>query len=438
MPPTRKPRWWSATAGLVRRALRRPARLIRRDVLPRVVPPARRALSTPIRQVRVVGLLSSASGLGKSGRLCIEVLAHSGYQVSAADVADLYRSNDGLAVPSSGEVHMPPGGLSIIHLNPPMLLPGLIKSGMSRYYRSYNVGYWAWELEMLPREWIDAIRFVNAVFVPSTFCQRAVRRYTDKPVLVVPHPVPDLQPEGRELPTKKQGPFTVLNIFNFGSSFERKNPLALVAAFRAAFGNDPGARLILKTGDGARHPKDLSRLRATVGAAGNVEVVDAVWSEARLLDAMRSADAYASLHRSEGFGLTLAEAIMAETPVVATNWSGNTDFCRPELCYPVDYDLVPFGDDSADYDQIADARWAEASVEHAAEQLRRVRGEPAEARRRAKLLKADLLAYLGTRTYHDAVSFLASGGDERRGSGAGHSVPHAPAARSGEPADARG
>jgi glycosyltransferase involved in cell wall biosynthesis len=200
--------------------------------------------------------------------------------------------------------------------------------------------------------------------------------------------------------------FRVVNIFHFGSSFERKNPLGLVQAFRGAFGDDPGAELVLKTSYGDRHGDEKARLIAAVNGAGNIRLIDEVWGEDRIGALVRSADVYASLHRSEGFGLPLAEAMMAETPVIATNWSGNIDFCPSEQIYPVDYDLVPFRDDHPDYAQVADARWAEPVIAHASQQLRRVRADGETARHRARAAKHSLRAYLASTGYEQALQLL--------------------------------
>ncbi|RAI42390.1 glycosyltransferase [Rhodoplanes roseus] len=392
----------------VRRALRRPARAFRRNLLPRLFWPTRPPDIDTVRSVRVVGLLSSASGIGQSARLCIETVERAGYAVSRSNVAGLFDSDDHLPVPAgTAGVRVP--DLSIYHLNPPMLLLGMIGSGLRPYYRSYNIGYWAWELEALPREWIAALPFVHAVLVPSRFCQEAIGRYTDKPVLVVPHPVVAAPPGSRADRSDAGRRFRVVQIFNFGSSFERKNPVALVRAFRSAFGDDPTAELILKSSRGDRHPQDKGCLLAEIGDAPNISLIDETWEARRVDDLLRSADVYASLHRSEGFGLPLAEAMMAEVPVLATDWSGNVDFCRPETSFPVECSLVEFGDGHPDYEQVHDARWAEPSVRHAAAQLRRIREDPVAARNMAVSAKAMLGSHLERHSYELAIAMLQRG-----------------------------
>lgn len=400
----------STLTDRVRRLVTPAARVAKRVVLPRVLPRVPHRWPASPTDFRVVGLLSSSSGLGKSARLCMDALGRAGYGVTGVDVARLYDSADGLAVPAETR-HRGRPQVAIYHLNPPMLLPGILWADPFRFMRTFNVGYWAWELETLPPEWVQALSFVDAVMVPSEFCRRAVERHTEKPVLVVPHPLPS-----RPVPRSQQGDdtFRVVSVFNFGSSFERKNPIASIRAFQSAFGPDEQAELILKVSDGAKYPAERTRLLAEIGDAENITLIDAVWDEQELDAFLASADACLSLHRSEGFGLTLAEAIAAGVPVVATNWSGNVDFCRPDLCFPVDFDLVPVRDRHLSFAETDGATWAEPSVAHAAIQLRRLRDGRSAARASAVLLRDHFREYLTSRTYEAAIAHLASIGKVER------------------------
>jgi glycosyltransferase involved in cell wall biosynthesis len=351
----------------------------------------------------VVGLLSSASGLGRSARLCIKQLSDDGCEVSTRDVSALYTTGDDVAFPAgSPDLRTT---VSIFHLNAPMLLPGIIRAGLGSYYRSYNIAYWAWELQCLPEDWIDAMRFVDAFMVPSAFCRQTMERYTTKPVLTVPHPI-QLEMGSILFPKPEDGVFRVLSIFNLGSSFERKNPLAVIRAFRAAFGNEEGVELILKTSQGKRYPQDLAIIKNEIGDSRNIKVVDDVWSDDQLSELYCSASVYISMHRSEGFGLTIAEAILMEVPVIATDWSGNVDFCADDKLSAVAYELVTFADNDPAYHGVSDAVWAEPSVEAAARELQKVRSDPSGSMLRAQEAKVGLLSYLGTHTYAAALGEL--------------------------------
>jgi glycosyltransferase involved in cell wall biosynthesis len=348
--------------------------------------------------------MSSASGLGNSARLCADQLVARGYSVSSKDVAPFFGVGDDVGF-ASNAANDSGASIAIYHLNPPKLLAGIMRAGLRQYYGTYNIGYWAWELETLPREWVNAIRFVDAIMVPSEFCRAAIARYTDKPVAVVPHPLQSVRlppPRTRD----ESQPFTVLSMLNFGSSFLRKNPYAVLRAFTLAFGADPNARLIFKTSGGHRFAGELAQLRANASGMTNVEIIDEIWSEERLNASYRKADAYLSLHRSEGYGLTIAEAMMMDCPVVVTGWSGNLDFCTEETAFLVRHSLTAFDDDDPSYEGVTGAQWAEPSVEDAARLLRLLRDEPALARRKAEAARRHLIAHTSERSYDRALTSL--------------------------------
>lgn len=396
-----------SAASQARRIIRPLGRAVRRHILPRLLsPPSRnRPIIGQRDAARIIGLLSSASGLGNSARLCMDQLSASGFRVSPTDVAPLFGNSDGIGFFSPPVRYPAREAIALYHLNPPMLLPGIARTGLRAYYRTYNVGYWAWELEALPQDWVAAIDYVDAVMVPSEFCRAAIARSTDKPVCVVPHPADPGLPVPERRP-HENAPFTVLTMLNFGSSFERKNPRAALRAFKLAFDADPTARLILKTSGGHRYPREFADLRAEAGDMSNVEVIDAVWSADELLRLYRNVDAYLSLHRSEGYGLTIAEAMLMECPVVVTAWSGNMDFCGEDTAFLVKYDLVDFRDDDPSYAQVREARWAEPSADDAARHLRSLRAEPEAGRRKARAARTTLLEYTRSHSYARAVQSL--------------------------------
>ncbi len=164
--------------------------------------------------------------------------------------------------------------------------------------------------------------------------------------------------------------------FNLASSFERKNPLAAIAAFRAAFGDRSDRLLVIKVGYPQHFAADLARLREAIATARNIRIDTGTLSSARNLALTASVDIVLSLHRSEGFGLVPAEAMLLGRPVIATGWSGNMDFMDATCAVPIGYRLVPVRDPRGVY-QVPDAVWAEADPDEAVAQLRRLADDPA-------------------------------------------------------------
>ncbi|MGH9366769.1 MAG: glycosyltransferase family 4 protein, partial [Thermoanaerobaculia bacterium] len=174
--------------------------------------------------------------------------------------------------------------------------------------------------------------------------------------------------------------FTFLSIFDTASVLERKNPLGAVRAFARAFGADPRVKLILQVSNAGRAPELFDRL-AEAAAGARVEVRAGALARASLEALLAACDAYVSLHRAEGFGLPIAEAMAAGKPVVATSYSGNTDYLDERTGFPVRWRYVELPQSIRDYDR--GTRWAEPDEEHAAKLLRRVFEDRGEAARRA-------------------------------------------------------
>lgn len=233
----------------------------------------------------------------------------------------------------------------------------------------HNIAYWAWELEKLPDAWVSLLDRVDEVWVPSAFVANAIRRAKPAmPVMVVPHAIqPGAHPYGRGYFNIPEDKFVFLTLFDFYSLFERKNPLAVVRAFKKAFEKDEPAELIVKCVNGAIDPENFSLLQKE--AAGHaITIMDGYRSREEITSLMNAADCVVSLHRSEGFGLTLAEAMALRKPVIATNYSGNTDFMTAENSFPVPYSLVPVTEDHGPYRR--GNMWADPDIDAAAREMR--------------------------------------------------------------------
>lgn len=352
----------------------------------------------------VVGALKTASGLGESARLCHDALRSAGLPVQGIDLtSELMQQVDrpGLAF-VDGRGHEGPGTL-ILHVNSPLVPLALWQLGARTARGKYVVGYWAWELPDCPSEWQFGIPFVHEIWVPSQFAAKAIAPIAGtRPVHVLPHPVAlDARTFSTE-PCDDVRPFTVLTMFNAASSVARKNPLAAVRAFRRAFGDDDASRLVVKTSNTWVAPDVAGRLREEAGSSRNITVVDVVMNAAEMHGLYRQSDVLLSLHRSEGFGLVLAEAMLRGLPVIATDWSGNADFLTPETGVPVPYRLVPAEDPQHTYN-FPRMTWAEPDVDAAAQALRQLREDRERARRLGRNANAFAMRAWSAGHYADLV-----------------------------------
>jgi glycosyltransferase involved in cell wall biosynthesis len=237
--------------------------------------------------------------------------------------------------------------------------------------RTHRIAYWYWEFDHVPDDWEQISDEIDEIWTATEFVAKGLRARFDVPVRTL-FPGVLLAPYGRE-PRSSFGlpeeAFTFVFVFHMMSVMERKNPLGLIRAFRQAFRPDEPVRLVLKTSFGDRHPEQFGILQEAANQ-DNIVLINEVYPSSRVLSLMDACDAYVSLHRSEGLGLTMAEAMLMGKPVIATNYSGNTDFMDASNSLLVDYELVSVGKGIPPYSE--DSEWAEPSVDHAAQLMRKV------------------------------------------------------------------
>ncbi|WP_368562541.1 glycosyltransferase [Pseudoxanthomonas sp. UTMC 1351] len=335
--------------------------------------------------VNVLGYLRGEFGLAESARMYARALIEGGYKVALNNIdLDLPHSwNDRSLDPWISESSPYPN--SIVFINPDFFELALKKIGSERSVGHRLIACWFWELETIPEQWHAVIEQVDEIMVASTFVEEAFRRSTDKPILRVPLPVCPMSTSSLERKDfgLEAGKFTFLCMFDFHSSIERKNPFAVIEAFRTAFPpHRTDVSLLIKTSNGQSAVHQLKRLLKAASADSRILVRDDVIPKAHVQALLRCCDAYVSLHRAEGFGLGMAEAMALGKPVIATGWSGNMDFMDAENSIPVQYRLIPIP--PGDYPFSEGARWADADVEAAAAAMAKVVEEPGFANRLGK------------------------------------------------------
>jgi glycosyltransferase involved in cell wall biosynthesis len=360
----------------------------------------------------IAGLFSTASGVGEGARLAYASLDAAGRAPAAFDLS-----------PSFGQVELndttprrellPGAGTLIVHHNGPYLPHALWALGRARVRGRRIIGYWAWELPRLPTDWNVSFDYLHEIWVPSTFTRDAVAAATDKPVHVVPHPLPPMAatPNMRGKLGLPADAVIVLNVFHLGSAFSRKNPLASIAAFRKAFGDARDRVLAIKLIDNGAHWA-RRELDAAIAGAGNIRLIEGMLPEADMAGLMAAADIVISLHRSEGFGLVPAQAMALGKPVIATGWSGNVDFMNKDNSALVSYSLIPVHDPEGAF-QSDGQKWADANVDEAATWLRRLAGDADLRARMGAAAAKDVAAQLSPDHFARAVATLLEAGERR-------------------------
>ncbi|GGC63407.1 glycosyltransferase family 4 protein [Undibacterium terreum] len=263
-------------------------------------------------------------------------------------------------------------GINVFHINADQM-PEAEMHLPSHLFSRYNIGFWHWELPDMLEEHLAGFNTLNEVWVPTGFVQEAIAKRSPIPVVRMPHAIhftvsPDASRARFSLPEDK---FLFLMMYDFSSYQERKNPQAALDAFDQAFSKDNGkVALVIKTQNAQFHNADVAALRDRLGGRKDVIWINETLSRQEVYDLQSVCDALVSLHRSEGYGLGPAEAMFLGKPVIATNWSGNTEFMRPQNSLPVNYTLVKIQKDLGVYK--AGQTWAEADVGHAASLMRQI------------------------------------------------------------------
>jgi glycosyltransferase involved in cell wall biosynthesis len=355
--------------------------------------------------VAVGGEIGRASGLGEGARLMVRALEQMGVPVWSVAC--------GVAVPGEaamGVGELPPAGAPLVlHVNAPVLPAAVLRLPRGFLRGRRVIGYWAWELPVVPDGWRVGVPFVHEVWTPSRFSAGALERLAPGRVRVVPHPVAAIPPVpsrlGRADFGLPLGAVVVLVSFSLASSYVRKNPLAAIAAFRAAFGTRADRMLVLKIVHADHAPGDLAELRAAAAGAENIVFETRLFPAADSHALTRCVDIVLSLHRSEGFGLVPAEAMVLGRAVVATDFSGTTDFLDASCGMPISYTLVPARDPRGVF-EAPGAEWAEADVGEAAAALRALADDADLRGRLGQAAQAAAAAKLGSLALADAVRAL--------------------------------
>jgi glycosyltransferase involved in cell wall biosynthesis len=360
---------WTRTRGQIEHGVADSLAVAERPAGARRASAPSRPARSRVPGVNVVGYVQSEKGVGEALRGMVRALDAAGVPYCVIDFSDPDSLNIDRTV--TGLATRNPYPVNLLQINADQTAHFARARGRGFLAGRYNIGYWMWELPEFPEENREAFDYVDEVWVGSTYCLDAVSRASPVPVFRSPVALPvdavPVRDVGRDhfgLPEKA---FVFLFLFDVGSVLHRKNPYALIEAFKRAFGEDENVRLVLKLMRGDRR---LAWSLTTRAGDPRVILLDRVLERAELNALIAASDCYVSLHRAEGFGLPMAEAMLLGKPVIATGYSANLDFMNAGNSFLVRCDKVTLEEDHGPYRR--GNVWADPDVGHAAELMRQV------------------------------------------------------------------
>jgi len=323
--------------------------------------------------VNIIGYLHSEMGVGEGSRRLADAAKSVGLPVSLNNysVGCLSRKQDS----RHGIDNQFTYDINIFVVNADQT-DVLFENIEKRHYEDkYNIGYWNWELDEFPESWTSAFGRYDEIWVPSTFTLDSVCRKATVPVLRIPYGIEVQVPEGSlrgglDIPSNR---FMFLSFCDVLSVNKRKNPEGVISAFRKVANEVKDCHLVLKINNGRLFPDVVGRLQKEC-AGSDITIIDETWSRKSVNALIASCDCLVSLHRSEGFGFTIAEAMYLGKPVITTAYSSNLDFTLAHNSLLIAYHLVAIGPDGAPYP--ANGRWAEPNIDSAADAMIRLREDP--------------------------------------------------------------
>jgi glycosyltransferase involved in cell wall biosynthesis len=352
-------------------------------------PPGRRLADEP--DVNVIGYFSSASGVGEAGRLTLRSLIYGGLRTRGLETS----INSVIERPDRSCEHLieseAQGRFQLFSVNCDQLLQVIEHLKPVLRPDAYRIVAPFWELSNLPDAWLPALDAVDEVWAPSRFIQMMLVKKLRKPVFRMPLMLHFEQPAQVErerfgLPLDR---FLFFFDFDDPSFWQRQNPIGVVNAFKRAFRANGRARpphLVLKTTNSQMVSDPERAMREELQDDPDITLIERMLTREATLSLVNSCDSVVSLHRSEGFGLLVAEAMVLGKPVIATDYSATTDLVSPATGWPVDYSLTPVLEGMYPFHE--GQVWADPDIDHAAWQMRQVLEDQAEVERRVAAARA--------------------------------------------------
>ena len=340
--------------------------------------------------IDVLGFFTAEHGVGEAARVLTSTLQAASVSVSTIDYTDTQSRRGHLFHcdnVSRNKVLMM--AVNADHLN-----EAQHRLGRKFFRKRYVIGQWFWELEEAPQWFGPAFAHVDELWAPTRFIETMLRKHAPSRVQVKYVPLPVVTPQVDNSITRARfgldDRYMFLFSFDFMSVMKRKNPLGLIEAFCSAFSEGEGPILVIKAINGDKRLVERNMLRDAVRKRSDIVLIDEYFTKVETSTLTILADCYVSLHRSEGLGLTMSEAMTLGRPVIATGYSGNLDFLSDANSFIVPGSRVKVGYGAEGYSQ--EAMWMEPNVTEAAKYMRYVYENQAEAAQKGLRGQADILS----------------------------------------------
>lgn len=320
--------------------------------------------------INLIGPIGGATGLGQSLRLVEKVIGETRIPYGIVDYSLNVKNKIDTTIYSEKCEEKLNYYINLWHVNPSDFAQAYFKFWKKSFDGHYNIAFWLWELEDFPDEWIPYCNLLDEIWTPSEFISEAIRKKTSKPVFTIPYfvtaPV-DLDKYGRDYFRLPKDKILFLMMYDMQSIRERKNPDGVLKAFRKAFStNNNEVGLVIKVNSASKLL--LEELKQQIAEYTNIYLIVDNLEKIQVNSLVACTNVYVSLHRAEGFGLVIAEAMLNHVPVIATNWSANTEFMTEEIACMVSYEMKTIQKDIYSYK--SGNRWAEPNIDQAAIYMR--------------------------------------------------------------------
>ncbi len=320
----------------------------------------------------LAGFLTADLGVGESARCMVRAADATGIATALVPLK-LHCKNQQTDLTYAARLQDEnPYRVNVVHIDAPASREIDHHHGKGFRAGKYNIAYWAWELTEFPDAWMPNFAFFDEIWTPSEFTRTAIAMKSPLPVFAMPHAISFERPTGHHrarfgLPADQ---FLFLFLYDLNSYSARKNPGAVVAAFRASGLAGRGAALVIKVQNAADNPEDFAILREAVRDLPGTVLVTGTLPRTEIYQLESACDCFVSLHRSEGFGLAVAECMYLGKPVISTDWSGTAEFVTAQTGCPVRCTMTTIEKNHGPY--VKGQQWAEPDIAHAADWMRRL------------------------------------------------------------------